>query len=96
MEGKLVSSVPPKRFAEQVYDWDGIAELARNNPDMAVLAGEHVRMTTIKSVRAYTRSPFVTNEGRIKVSMRNSVEEADGHRYGDVYFEWVPAKKGKK
>lgn len=96
MEGKLVSSVPPARWPAQVYDWDAIAQLAKENPDMAVLAGEHVRMTTIKSVRAYNRPPFVTSEGRIKVSMRNSVEETDGHRYGDLYMEWIPAKKGKK
>lgn len=96
MDGRLVNSVPPARWPAQVYDWDAMAQLAKDNPDRVVLAGEHVRMTTIKSVRAYTREPFVTSGGRIKVSMRNSVEETDGHRYGDVYFEWVPAKKGKK
>jgi hypothetical protein len=73
-----------------------MAQLAKDNPDSVVLAGEHVRMTTIKSVRAYTREPFVSTDGRIKVSMRNSIEEADGHRYGDVYMQWIPAKKGKK
>jgi hypothetical protein len=47
-------------------------------------------------MRQYTRPPFVTDEGRIAVKLRNSKIEDDGKRYGDVYFEWEPKKKEEK
>jgi hypothetical protein len=46
-------------------------------------------MSKINALRQYTVPPFVTDEGRIEVRMRNSFEK-DGKRYGDCYIRWVP------
>lgn len=97
MKGKVVNAVPPARNRRGPHiDWDSAAALARLS-GQPVLAAEHVRNTRIKSVRQYTRPPFVTDEGRIVIEMRNSsIDEKDGERYGDVYFTWEPTKKESK
>jgi len=35
----------------------------------------------------------VQDTGHIVVAVRNSTVEADGIRYGDVYFTWQPTAK---
>jgi hypothetical protein len=88
MTRKLVGKLPPRASRGEDYDWDGAARLAANHPTEAVLAAEHVPESRVKSVRGYTRSPFHTATGHIAVAVRNSTVEADGIRYGDVYFTW--------
>lgn len=96
MKGKIVPSVPPVSRAKSTFDWDTPAQLARMT-GQPVLAAEHVRISRIKSVRQYNRPPFLTSEGRIVVEMRNSsVDDADGERYGDVYFTWEPTTDTKE
>lgn len=93
MKGKVVSSVPPPtRLSRSKIDWDTPARLARMS-GQPVLAGVHIRNTQIKSVRQYVRPPFVDENGHIAIKLRNSRIEDDGHRYGDVYFEWIPNEK---
>lgn len=88
-KGKIVNAVPPARARGDV-DWDSMARLAKMS-GQAVLAATHVRNSRVKSVRQYTRPPFVTDEGRIIVELRNSKRESDGERWGDVYLRWEPA-----
>lgn len=89
-QGKLVGKMPPRALRGEDYDWDGAANLAIAHPDEAVLAATHVPESRVKSVRGYTRAPFVQDNGRIIIAVRNSTVEADGIRYGDVYFQWEP------
>jgi hypothetical protein len=94
-KGKLVGKLPPRAAHGEDYDWDAAALLAVQHPDNAVLAAEHVPESRVKSLRAYTRYPFIQERGRIRVVVRNSTVEADGIRYGDVYFQWQGSgKKG--
>jgi plasmid stabilization system protein ParE len=86
--GKLVGKLPPRAARGEDYDWDAAAKLAAQHPEEAVLAATHVPESRVKSVRGYTRVPFHTEAGRIAVAVRNSTVEADGVRYGDVYFIW--------
>lgn len=92
MKGKIVSELPPRRnrYADQQehYDWDTAAREALRNPGKAVLAGEHVPLTRISSLRMMKREPFFENGERVvSVHMRNSSVDADtGMRYGDVYL----------
>lgn len=99
MKGKIVSAIPQAgnmRGPVAKIDWDSPAKLARTS-GQPVLAAKHVRNSRIKSLRQSTRSPFVTDEGRIIVTMRNStVDPVDGERYGDVYMTWEPTKKASK
>lgn len=85
-KGKLVGKLPPRAARGEDYDWDGAALLATEHPEEAVLAATHVPESRVKSVRGYTRAPFITEHGRIVIAVRNSHVEADGIRYGDVYF----------
>lgn len=87
MKGKIVDEVPRPRAT--AIDWDACAVLARET-GLPVLAAKHLKNTRIKSVRQYTRPPFVTEQGRIIIEMRNSRVEKDGQRYGDVYLRWEP------
>lgn len=95
-EGKIVNSIPaPSRVSKYRINWDDFVVLARMT-GQPVLAGTHIRETQAKSMRLYTRAPFVQEDGRVKIALRNSRIEDDGHRYGDVYFEWIPATKEGK
>lgn len=87
-KGKIVNAVPPAR-ARPGIDWDSMAKLAKMS-GQPVLAAKHVRNSLVKSVRQYTRPPFITDEGRIIVELRNSKREPDGERWGDVYLRWEP------
>ena len=94
-KGRVVREVPPRAGHNlQRIDWDGAAVLAKL-AGAPVLAAEHVRDSRVKSVRQYTRPPFVTDEGKIIIEMRNSKVE-DGVRYGDVYFRWEPTTTKKE
>ena len=91
-EGKIVNAIPaPTRQSKYKIDWDKYVEVARMT-GKPVLAGSNIRETTVKSMRLYTRHPFVQDEGRVKIALRNSYIK-DGVRLGDVYFEWVPTEK---
>lgn len=92
-EGKIVSAIPKvTRPSKYGINWDSYAYLAKQT-GQPVLAGKDIRNTQIKAIRQYTREPFVTSEGRIAVRMRNShINPADGQRYGDIYFEWIPTR----
>lgn len=90
MKGKIVSQIPGAR--KSPIDWDGPAMLAKLS-GQPVLAATHIRDSLIKSVRQYKRPPFVEDDGRIVVEMRNSQTDTDGMRYGDVYFRWESTKK---
>lgn len=94
-EGQVVRKIPPvSRPARTTIEWDASARLAKLTKQ-PVLAATHVRNTLVKSVRQRQRPPFVTDEGRIIVKLRNSTIE-DGVRYGDVYFEWEPNQEESK
>ena len=86
--GKLVGKLPPRASRGEDYDWDAAALLAVQHPTEAVLAASHVPESRVKSLRGYTRHPFIQDNGRIIIAVRNSTVEADGIRYGDVYFQW--------
>ena len=88
-EGKIVSAIPaPSRVSKYKINWDEFVDIAKlaKSP---VLAGKNIRETQVKSMRLYTRSPFVQSDGRVKIALRNSHIE-NGVRVGDVYFEWIP------
>lgn len=91
-EGKIVNAIPaPSRVSKYKINWDeyvDIAKLAKS----PVLAGRNIRETQVKSMRQYTRHPFVQEDGHVSIALRNS-EVKDGVRTGDVYFEWVPNDK---
>lgn len=87
-KGKLVGRMPPRASRGEDYDWDAMALLAIQHPEAAVLAASHVPESRVKSLRGYTRSPFIQDTGRIIIAVRDSTVEADGIRYGDVYFQW--------
>jgi hypothetical protein len=98
MKGKprIVSEVPGlRRKGKSGIDWDSPASLARLT-GQPVLAAENVRDTHVKSLRQYTRSPFVDTTGYIAVHLRNSRLETDGHRYGDVFLQWHSRKDETK
>lgn len=95
-KGKLVGKLPPRASRGEDYDWDAAANLAAQHPDEAVLAASHVPESRVKSVRGYTRRPFVQDTGHIVVAVRNSTVEADGIRYGDVYFQWQSSQEGEQ
>lgn len=91
-EGKIVNAIPaPSRVSKYKINWDEYVEVAKlaKSP---VLAGSNIRETQVKSMRLYTRPPFVQEDGRVKIALRNSRIE-NGVRIGDVYFEWVPNEK---
>jgi hypothetical protein len=90
MKGKIVKQIPGAR--QSPIDWDSPAILAKLS-GQPVLAATHVRDTRIKSVRQYTRPPFVAEDGRIIIEMRNSKTDSNGVRYGDVYMRWESTKK---
>lgn len=95
-EGKIVNAIPaPSRVSKYKIDWDKYVDMARMT-GQPVLAGRHIRETQVKSMRQYTRPPFVQEDGHVAIALRNSEIEADGVRYGDVYFEWKPQQKETK
>jgi len=89
----IVSSVPPPYVRSSDYDWDAMAILAKLNKGKSVLAAKAVPNARIKSVRRYSRPPFVTDEGHVVVNMRNSHLNEDGVRVGDVYFSWADTEQ---
>lgn len=90
MKGKIGPLPPAGTAAKAGYDWDAAALLARKNPGDAVLAGEDVRDSLVKSVRGYRREPFRSPKGRISIHERNSyIKDEDGRRYSDLYFVWI-------
>lgn len=92
-EGRVVHEIPPpKRPSKYNINWDKFIEMARMT-GQPVLAGVNIRNSTVKSLRQTTRPPFVTTEGRVVVTLRNSEVKNDGQRYGDVYFTWQPYEK---
>ncbi|ALY10608.1 hypothetical protein FDH86_gp073 [Arthrobacter phage Tank] len=97
MAGKVVRSVPPARRANHIVkDFDASAELARKSGH-PVLAAEGIRITRVNSLRQYTREPYVTDKGRVVITTRNSrVDETDGRKYVDMYFEWQAAESTTK
>lgn len=89
-EGKIVSAIPKvTRRSKYGINWDSYAILARQT-GQPVLAGRDIRNSQVKAIRQYNREPYVSPEGHIAVRLRNSHVDADGKRYGDVYFEWIP------
>lgn len=91
-EGKIVNAIPaPSRVSKYRIDWDQFVEVAKlaKSP---VLVGSNIRETQVKSMRQYTRAPFVQKDGRVHIALRNSKIE-NGVRVGDVYFEWIPTEK---
>lgn len=91
-EGKIVNAIPaPSRVSKYKINWDEFVEVAKlaKSP---VLAGSNIRETQVKSMRQYTRYPFVQDDGQVHIALRNS-HVKDGVRVGDVYFQWVPNKK---
>lgn len=95
MKGKTVSAVPPVSRARSKFDYDSPALVAKMT-GQPVLARTKAPESNIKSVRGYKRAPFVTDEGRILVEVRNSSIHEDGKRYGDVYFTWIPTTPAKE
>lgn len=91
-EGKIVDAIPaPSRQSKYKINWDEFVDIAKlaKSP---VLVAKNIRETQVKSMRLYTRHPFVQPDGRVKIALRNSRVE-NGIRLGDVYFEWVPTEK---
>jgi hypothetical protein len=94
-EGKIVNAIPaPSRVSKYRINWDEFVEVAKlaKSP---VLAGSNIRETQVKSMRQYTRYPFVQEDGHVHIALRNSKIE-NGVRMGDVYFQWIPNEKESK
>lgn len=92
MKGELVDSIPVRgNVPPSAAAWDDAARKAQDNPGKAVRAATHVPLSRISALRMYRRAPYRDEKGNrtLKISMRNSVVEPDGKRYGDVYFEWI-------
>lgn len=90
-KGKVVGKLPPRGNANST--WDEVVHTAQQHPNEAVLADADLAMTMINSVRQYVdrgRKPYVTDEGHILVSCRNSHRPLGGKRRGDMYFTWIP------
>jgi hypothetical protein len=88
-EGKIVNAIPaPSRVSKYKINWDEFVEVSKlaKSP---VLVASNIRETQVKSMRLYTRYPFVQEDGRVKIALRNS-HIKDGVRVGEVYFEWIP------
>ena len=91
-EGKIVNAIPaPSRVSKYKINWDEFVEVARMT-GQPVLAGSNIRETQVKSMRQYTRAPFVQEDGHVHIALRNSHIE-NGIRVGDVYFQWIPNQK---
>lgn len=91
-EGKIVNAIPkPSRVSKYRINWDEYVDIAKlmKSP---VLAGSNIRETQVKSMRQYTRHPFVQEDGHVHIALRNSKIE-NGVRVGDVYFQWIPNQK---
>lgn len=88
-KGIVLDELPPARRRPD-YDWDAMAQTAKENPGKPVLAYEDVPLSRIASIRQRRRPPFVEESGHIIIAMRDSYE-ADGTRYGNVFFTWTPA-----
>jgi hypothetical protein len=96
-KGKVLEELPPKgNRVKHLYDWDAHVKTARDNVGRVVLAETSVPVTHINSLRLYRLPPFVTTEGFIKVSYRNSKVQASGVRTADVYLQWEPTTKETK
>jgi hypothetical protein len=93
-KGIVLDELPPARRRPD-YDWDSVANTAKENPGKPVLAYEDVPLSRIASVRQRRRPPFVEDGGRIIVTMRDSYE-ADHTRYGNVFFTWEPTTTTKE
>lgn len=88
-KGKVVGKLPPRGNANST--WDEVVHTAQQHPNEAVLADTGLAMTMINSVRQYVdrgRKPYVTDDGYIEVSCRNSHKVEGGGRAGDMYFVW--------
>lgn len=93
-KGIVLDELPPTQRRRDEYDWDTKAKLAKDNPGKVVLAYKDVPISRIMSLRQRKRPPFIESDGRIQISMRDSfINDADGKRYGDVYFSWAPAQE---
>lgn len=89
-ESAVGTALPaPKRVSKYGINWDDYA-LTAKLLGQPVLAGKNIKDTQVKALRLYKRPPFITDEGRIVVHLRNSEVKSDGKRYGDVYFVWEP------
>lgn len=93
-KGKVLEELPPiGNRVKHLYDWESHAKTARDNVGRVVLAETNVPVTHINSVRQYRMPPFVTTDGYIKVSYRNSKVQPSGVRTADVYLQWLPTGK---
>lgn len=96
---RIIRELPPttRGRGREAYEWDKAALDAKKqydeDPKLWVLAGEAVPQSQINALRQYSVQPFVTDDGRIEVAMRNSFKGDDGKRYGDCWVHWVPKKK---
>jgi hypothetical protein len=77
---------------QKVHEYDEFAVLAQANPGDAVLVASQVNRSRYETVRQFRRAPYYTDEGHIRVHLRNSTVGPDGQRYGDVWFVWVPSE----
>lgn len=94
-EVKVVGALPPRGNINT--EWDGFVPIARENPGQAVRVGTNVPNLRVNAIRQYVRRPpYLTEEGRIEVSLRNSRVDADNIRRGEMYFTWHPATKKKR
>jgi len=96
-EGAWAERVPPRGRPRSKRDWDGLCRKAQDRPGIPLLAASDVPVSLATSVRERSRPPFVTDEGRLLVQVRNSEirHDRDGKRYGDLWFTWLPNKEGK-
>lgn len=91
-EGKIVNAIPsPARISKYGINWDEFVDVAKlaKSP---VFVAKNIRETQVKSMRQYTRAPFVQEDGHVHIALRNSTIK-DGVRVGEVYFQWIPNQK---
>jgi hypothetical protein len=87
-KGRIQKRLPPRM--QKVHEYDEFAVLAQANPGDAVLAASQVNRSRYETVRQFRRAPYYTDDGRIRVHLRNSTVGSDGQRCGDIWFVWEP------
>lgn len=93
--GDFVPEVPPRANGSSrvdLYGLDAMAIKARERPGVPMLAGKDIPYRYTNSLRVRNRDPYITAEGRIKVSIKTvkEVPENPADRVVDTYFTWEP------
>lgn len=88
MDGRFVDSIPIE--SNRRTKWDKYALQAQSRPNTPLLVQEDARYNLYKSLKMRKNPPFVQDDGRIEVNIRDSYVNELGTRHGDIYVTWRP------